>query len=341
MRRITRGTKTGGTQNERGATAVVTAILMVVLLGFAAISIDVGLLYANRAQLQNGADAAALAIANNCAKGSCVQAANEGIAADLAKVNSNDKLAKFKSVTRPTSNSVTVVVSKDAAGGNPVQLVFANIFGQSQSDVSAAATAAWGPPKSGTTLPWTFGKCVFDQSLTAAQKTELASTGNFTGNPSDAHILLRSDTNANYPGCTAALGYATGGFGWLDLEGGKCEATIDVGTGEAGSKPGNSIDNLCKPLLDGMLDEPVLIPIFSASSDQGGQHAKYTIYGFAAFQVTGWKFNPMTHADPAAPACSGNCRGFMGYFTRFVSLEEGLTVGTGPNLGGSIYRLTD
>ncbi|MHA7306315.1 pilus assembly protein TadG-related protein [Arthrobacter sp. TMN-49] len=341
MRRITRHPKTGGAQNERGATAVTTAILMVVLLAFAAISIDVGMLYASRAQLQNGADAAALAIANNCAKGTCVQAANEVTAADLAKMNSNDELAKFKSVTRPTSNSVKVVVSKDAAGGNPVQLVFANIFGKSQSDVSASATASWGPPESGTTVPWTFGKCVFDKSLTAAQKAELAATGNFTGDPSGAHILLRSDTGASYPGCTAALGYATGGFGWLDLEGGKCEATVDVGTGAAGSKPGNSIDNLCKPELAGMLAEPILIPIFSSSTDKGGQHAEYTIYGFAAFQVTGWKFNPETHPDSLAPACTKDCRGFMGYFTRFVSLEEGLSLGTGPNLGGSIVRLTE
>ncbi|POH74854.1 TadE/TadG family type IV pilus assembly protein [Arthrobacter glacialis] len=341
MRRIINNLKGSPTQSERGATAVITAILMVVLLAFAAIAIDVGMLYASRAQLQNGADAASLAIANKCAKGTCVQAENEVTAADFAKFNSNDQLAEFKSVTRPTSNSVNVVVSKDAANGNPVQLAFANIFGTSEADVSASATASWGPPESGTSVPWTFGKCVFDKSLTATQKAELADTGNFTGDPSGAHVLLRSDTNAVYtPECPTSA-YPTGGFGWLDLEGGKCEATVDVGTGQAGSKPGNSIDNLCKPQLDGMLAKPILIPIFSSSTDKGGQHAEYTIYGFAAFQVTGWKFNPENHPDSLAPACTGNCRGFMGYFTRFVSLDEGLSLGTGPNLGGSIVRLTN
>ena len=44
---------------------------MVVLLGFATIVVDVGWLYAERRQLQNGADAAALAVAIDCAKDAC------------------------------------------------------------------------------------------------------------------------------------------------------------------------------------------------------------------------------------------------------------------------------
>ncbi len=53
---------------ERGATATVVAFALIPLLGAGAIAVDVGALYAERAQLQNGVDAAALAIAATCAK---------------------------------------------------------------------------------------------------------------------------------------------------------------------------------------------------------------------------------------------------------------------------------
>lgn len=323
--------------NERGATAVTSAILMVVLLAFAAVAIDVGLLYANRAQLQNGADSAALAIANDCAKGTCEQSADEIKAAGFAKMNSNDALAKFKSVTK-TANSVTVEVGKDGAGSNPVRLVFANIFGTSEADVSATATASWGPPSSGTTFPWTFGKCVFDSALSTAQLTELADTGSFTGN--GTRILIRSDKNAEYPECPEDTGYPNGGFGMLDIEAGKCQASIDLGTLEAGSQPGAALDNACKEIMESLLDEPTLIPIFDQSLNGGGQHATFRIYGFAAFQVTGYFFPSKTHIDPLAPACTENCTGITGFFTNFVSLDDGLLIGGSPPMGANLVKLT-
>ena len=46
--------------------------LMVVLIGFAALAIDVSSLYQERRTLQNGADAGALAVAKDCAKTTCV-----------------------------------------------------------------------------------------------------------------------------------------------------------------------------------------------------------------------------------------------------------------------------
>ena len=48
-------------QNRRGVTAVIVAICLIMLIGFAALAIDIGYLYATRNELQNVADAAALA----------------------------------------------------------------------------------------------------------------------------------------------------------------------------------------------------------------------------------------------------------------------------------------
>lgn len=51
----------GRSRNQRGATLVTVALVMVVLLGFAALALDIGHLLVVRNELQNSADAAALA----------------------------------------------------------------------------------------------------------------------------------------------------------------------------------------------------------------------------------------------------------------------------------------
>ncbi|HEY3261834.1 MAG TPA: pilus assembly protein TadG-related protein, partial [Pseudonocardiaceae bacterium] len=56
--------------DDRGVITVLTAIVSsVVLFAGAAIAVDVAALYSERRQLQNGADAAAIAIAQSCARG--------------------------------------------------------------------------------------------------------------------------------------------------------------------------------------------------------------------------------------------------------------------------------
>ena len=56
-------------KDERGAVGVVVAMLMVPIMGFAAVSIDAAALWNQQLQLQTGADAGALAIAHDCAIG--------------------------------------------------------------------------------------------------------------------------------------------------------------------------------------------------------------------------------------------------------------------------------
>lgn len=51
---------------DEGATIVLVAISMVVLIGFVGLVIDGGVVFDERRHLQNGADAAALAIAEDC-----------------------------------------------------------------------------------------------------------------------------------------------------------------------------------------------------------------------------------------------------------------------------------
>ena len=59
-------------RDERGVVAVLVGLLIGgVLLGLGALVIDVGQLYQERAQLQNGADAAAIAVAKSCIYTTC------------------------------------------------------------------------------------------------------------------------------------------------------------------------------------------------------------------------------------------------------------------------------
>jgi hypothetical protein len=55
-------------KNDRGASAIMISIVIAMLLGFSVLAIDVGYLYATRNELQNVADAAALAGANELGK---------------------------------------------------------------------------------------------------------------------------------------------------------------------------------------------------------------------------------------------------------------------------------
>ena len=59
----------GGRAGERGSVAVLMALALTVLLGFAALVVDVGLSWAVRAETQTAADAAALAGAARLADG--------------------------------------------------------------------------------------------------------------------------------------------------------------------------------------------------------------------------------------------------------------------------------
>lgn len=81
---------------DAGAMALLFAILLpVVLLGLGAVVVDVGSLYAQRGQTQNGADAAAMAVAQTCAKGSC----SPSLAGPYAPSNSNGTSTVTATVT--------------------------------------------------------------------------------------------------------------------------------------------------------------------------------------------------------------------------------------------------
>lgn len=142
---------------EDGAVAVIVAILLVVLVGAAAFVIDIGDVMWERRMLQNGADAAALAVAIDCAQGDCgTRTEYEGTAAEYADDN-NWRGAELVNVrgrdgvvdVTAAGGEVTVTVATRGTEDRPGRLRqwFSGVLGQEQGlGSTAAATAVWGVP---------------------------------------------------------------------------------------------------------------------------------------------------------------------------------------------------
>ncbi len=324
---------------ERGAASVLVAFLLVALLGFAALAVDVGALYWEKTQLQSGADAAALAIATDCAAGACGPVAATG--QFFADSNANDS-SSGATVTRPTANSVRVETNaRDAGSGEDrFSLFFARALGFESTPVTAVAEAAWGPPARESTFPWTVSDCVFRQFLSPSQRAELEATQNFTGDPLSTPVLLRFDTGTIYPGCGDHNLYRPGGFGWLEPTGTGCSAVVNTG-GNVDGRPGNNYPNTsdCRDMLATLMGEPALIPLFDSTSGNG-RNTVYHLIGFAAFELTAFKLEGGVESNPLPANCERDCRAIEGRFTRFVALD-GLPAAPGsPNYGASIVNLT-
>ena len=125
---------------------------MVALLGFAAIAVDVGMLYAERTQLRNGSDAAAIAVAQKCAKNvndaDC--STSSTLARGLASSNAGDGLSNVASLALDkTARTVTVTAGAQEAGKEPnqVSLFFARALGVNTAEVTAASTCHLGQPQ--------------------------------------------------------------------------------------------------------------------------------------------------------------------------------------------------
>lgn len=309
--------------HERGAVAVLVALLMIVLLGFAAFALDVALIAWTRAQLQTGADAAALAIAQSCAgsgPAGC-QTAAAATAQTLAAANVKNGNATADPPRFASPGTVSVhVLAKDSTGPG-VQLGFAQVLGIPRTQVDANATAAWGSPYAGTaSIPLAFSECQFNLSG-AAQVLQISGGPTCSSSSNSGHTI-------------------PGGFGWLRPDTGLCSVAITLAHPTIASKPGVPVPQGCSSSdFMALMGRTVLLPVFD---DSGGQGANgwFHIKGFAAFQLTGYNFPDDSYNNSQGTnSCSGRCKGVIGKFVRFVSLDNAFTPG-GPDLGAELVRLT-
>ncbi len=317
---------------DRGAVLVLVALIMTTLLGVGALTIDLGALYSERRQLQNGADAAALAVAQDCAQGSCLNSTST--AKNYADLNSHDGVSGIDYVcgsapgaspalaacTDPAPPAVngasgwvqvrTSTLEKD--GGTRVKFLLAPIMNSvTDKNVTAKATVAWGPAGSASVIPLVFSECQYaglDGSLNPANPIFPVGPRTITFHG------VGGTKEADVPTChitTSGLDLP-GGFGYFgdDKKDTTCLRTVSAGaltdpSSWVISDTGNSFPKYCDP--DAWLNNDVVIAVFDKDTGSGST-GQYHIVGFVGFRLLGYKFQGNNLA-PAGFKCldpSGN-----------------------------------
>jgi hypothetical protein len=183
-------------EHEQGAVAIMVALMLVVLLAFAAMVVDVGLMYHVRNELQNASDAAALAGAAQLdgkaegltRAGAAVERLAKQHKAFYTDVDPPELRVFFGHWTQATRtfqslgewdmsgashsfqgadpsqvaasvNAVQVVSYRSNATSKPVLFSFGAFVGKTQGDIKALATAVGGGPIQECRFPLVVANC--------------------------------------------------------------------------------------------------------------------------------------------------------------------------------------
>jgi len=316
-------------RGERGASAVLVGVLLVPLLGVAAIALDVGALYYERAQLQHAADSAAMAVATKCSVKHCPSDTN--LANAFANGNAKDGAVEIadQEIDRGARTVKIDVTTLNADGSTALRHPFAAAagFDVTETTVFATATAKWA--EGSATLPLALTTCEF--TITDAGNGELR--------------WIAYDKNKECKG-NPAEPPVPGGFGWLELmyEDAKkktpvgCVAEIDA-SGTAGSRPGNAglpndkleDEKVCHgTFTEALAGQVVYVPMADSATGTGA-NAKWHIKEYGKFILHAWNFSGGSSTklpdmyrpdtpDATGKQCLKNCNGVLVEFEGFAPL---------------------
>jgi Flp pilus assembly protein TadG len=354
---------------DQGNVTVFVLLVMTTIIGVGAMVVDVGSLYAEGRQLQNGAEAGALAVAATCATTGCDPAA----AAPLADANAGDDAAAVKLASgavcgtapgltacsgdssrprfgcRPVSGSAPYVevrtTTRNADGTTEMPPMLARLVGVTTgTEVGTCARAAYGAPTGLTSqLPLTISYCDWSRlvgesglSTPPPYPPFPPSDGWFDllTNPTSDHVRVWSKTNTALASpCTGPAGQQLpGGFGWIDTaEDLNTSATGCAATTDTSGNAGSDpgASTPSECNLAPLLGQLIYIPIFDTETGTGNT-ASYHIMGYAAFYMTGYSF---TGGDfgYVAPLTDRPCTPSEG-----MCISGYFTAALVPSTGGSI-----
>ena len=376
MPRLTRHTMSSHTR-DRGAVGVIVAVLLAsgLVFALAAMVIDTGQAYVTRAKLQNGADAAALAVAGGCARGSAYCDAGTGsgsvagkhaisninVAHDTVTVSTvcgHDPFGILPVCPAPPTTPLSCG-SAPPAGTNYAEVrtqsllppVFGNAAlgsGDTGVTVHACARARWGSPNNATGMALTISYCEWLSYIGGNASSPVYAPPPPAIPPASAEIVVYfHDTNPSPTHCIAGPSGADvpGDFGSTVTTSG-CVTTFNFnaasGTTTYTSNPGSSLTSDCAAAVTAAAasHRVVYVPIYDQVTGTGG-NGTYRLWTMAAFVVTGyywpsWSANSwLTHKQP----CKGNGRCISGYFT--TGVVPGTDVGNGTGAGAAVVMLTN
>jgi len=310
MRRLTRRLGPARLGEERGAVAVLVALLLVPLLGCGAIAVDVASLYADREKLQTAADAAAIAVALDCAGGACGNTTATATAALTANAGSAQGAALNTPTVAVSGNTVTVTVSADQAHW------FAPVLGVDSTRVTASATATWQAASEGISeIPLAMSYCEYQKQIAAYPLT--STTARKLSWLTDGIGLCRAPQG----GWFIDVGHAR-----TDTDSsGVCRTTSSIGQSIDINLYDNRLPSTCtKAHLDELRNTDVQIPVWGDASLLG---QRVEIYGYALFHLTSYT---LTTGEPV----------LYGYFTRGVQTTSSAATTSAPYLGAGSVSLT-
>jgi len=206
--------------NERGVVLAIMALLLFVLLGLAALAIDLGIMYSARTEAQRTADAAAHAGAAFLVRAPADENGARDEAVRIALRNpvqgSEVSIDRIQDIDiRLDSARVRVRVYRTGARGNPITTLFAGALGINQVDIAATAAAE--------VYPAATSRCVLpialaDRWCTSWNGANCASystlTDQWQGDPGEHYVPWIQDStlpseqwqeNTNYTGWGDAL----------------------------------------------------------------------------------------------------------------------------------------
>jgi Flp pilus assembly protein TadG len=169
---------------QRGGVAIWFALLLPVLLGFAALAVDLARLHLVKVELQSAADAAAMGGARSltdaggdpfnwaAAEAKALELAQQNVANGAPIQNATIETGYWNLQSRSWSSTfvtgylpavrATIAIS-DTQNNGPLNLLFAPVLGIADSNVEASATAVIAPPAGGTGLfPFVIGMKMLD-----------------------------------------------------------------------------------------------------------------------------------------------------------------------------------
>jgi Flp pilus assembly protein TadG len=323
VRRLTRSTtrrprwaRLRGQHGERGGIAVATALLLPVFLGLAALAVDTAGVWAARQQVVNGADAAVLAVATDCAQGNCgdIKATSESY------FFANDEAAKLADLK---AGSGWIYVNGRQVRTTSTWLIqhfFAGALGYPTGSLSVESTAAWAPVVTSTSdVAFALSWCTYSAAIRATPVNSLSRT---------TRIDLTTKTDGS---CTGPAGASvTAGAMWTTpTSGASCGTAAAVQTPVSQSLPATGKPSGCTAgYLAGLVGKTLDIPVWDAFTGGGAPSAR--VYGWAAFQVAS------VDSTSATPSLTG-------YFVWEPRQVGDSTVPTtaAPDLGARAVFLTD
>ena len=347
-------------RGDRGAIGVLVGILIGagVLVGMGAMVVDVGQLYQNRAELQNGADAGALAVAQSCAQGTCNPSAAKSYADANAKSGiagvelvcgsgslgacpaSTGKIYDCPAAPAAGTNYVDVHTETETASGSSLlpPALSRTLLGNSSyqgSTVYACAQAEWAAPASATVIGITIPECEWanvtdngtsyapssGQSSAFDQKIQLDEEPSTT-----CSSTQEADTTTDLSGnCTVAIsaGLYSGYVGDPRRLGSGPDCSAALSAAQASHSvvllPVYNVVDLTGALCGGKVSEPFMLSCWVAPGSPC-----YELVGYAGFVVTGYNYPNVDENSQSADylnpgnTCSGGSFCLDGYFTQTI-----------------------